>query len=192
MTNARPSSMPGATCPRWPAPLFVATLSPPGIVLLIAKFERLARNVAWVCRPMEAGVEFIAADIPTVHKLTINTLAAVADEEARMTSARMKAALATAQARGVRPSNPHQRPGTREQAFVANRVAAKVIIAKARRDAADMAPAIRLTLAEGATSLAAIAAALTARSVPRPSGRGGWLIRTTLNPPSGTNRQQHG
>ena len=186
MTNARPSSMPGATCPRWPAPLFVATLSPPGIVLLIAKFERLARNVALVCRPMEAGVKFFAADLPTLKKRTIHILAAVTEAEARMKAA------SGAKARGARLGNPRRRPGTREEAFSANRMAAKVIIAKVRRDAADMAPAIRLTLAEGATSLAAIAAALTARSVPRPSGRGGWLIRTTLNPPSGTNRQQHG
>jgi DNA invertase Pin-like site-specific DNA recombinase len=114
--------------------------------------------------------------------------------EARMTSARMQAALAAAKARGVRLGNPHLRPGTRERGFAANRVAATFITAKARRYAADMAPVIRSTRAEGATSRAAIAAALTARGVPSPSpsGRGGWLIRSTLNPPSGTNRQQHG
>ena len=109
-----------------------------------------------------------------------------------MTSARMQAALAAAKARGVRLGNPHLRPGTRERGFAANRVAATVITAKVRRYAADMAPVIRSTRAEGATSRAAIAAALTARGVPSPSGRGGWLIRSTLNPPSGMNRQQHG
>ena len=191
MTNARPSSMPGGTSPRWPAAGFLATRGRRGIVLLIAKLERPARNVALVCRLPEAGVEFIAADIPTVHKLTINTLAAVADEEARMTSARMKAALATAQARGVRPSNPHQRPGTREQAFVANRVAAKVHPRQGLPLSRNMAPVIRLTRAGGATSLAAIAPALTAQGVASLSGRGGCLIRTILNPQSGTNRQQH-
>jgi hypothetical protein len=71
MTKARPSSMPGATSPRWPAAGFLATLSRRGIVLLInAKLERLARNVAFVCRLLEAGVEFVAADLPTVNKPT--------------------------------------------------------------------------------------------------------------------------
>jgi DNA invertase Pin-like site-specific DNA recombinase len=144
-----------------------------------------------VCRLLEAGVEFIAVDLPTVNNLTIHILAAVPEAEARMTSARMKAALAAAKARGARLGS-HVRPGTREQAFAANRAAAKVITAKAQRNAADMAPVIGLTRAEGATSLAAIAAALTARGVPSPSRRGGWLIRTTLNPRSGTNRRQHG
>jgi DNA invertase Pin-like site-specific DNA recombinase len=139
-----------------------------------------------VCRLLEAGVEFIAVDLPTVNNLTIHILAAVPEAEARMTSARMKAALAAARL------GSHVRPGTREQAFAANRAAAKVITAKAQRNAADMAPVIGLTRAEGATSLAAIAAALTARGVPSPSRRGGWLIRTTLNPRSGTNRRQHG
>ena len=59
MTNARPSSMPGATSPRWPAAGFLATLGRPGIVLLIAKLERSARNVALLCRLLEAGVDLI-------------------------------------------------------------------------------------------------------------------------------------
>lgn len=191
MTNARPSSMPGATSPRWPAALFVAALSWRGIVLLIAKFERLALNVALVCRPIEVGVEFFTAGLPAVNKLTIHILAAVAQEEVRMTSARMKAAQGAPKARGATLGNPHLRPGTRRQAFAAHRLTAKVITAKARRYSAAMAQVIRLTLAEGATSLAAIAAAMTTRGVSSPSGRGGWHIRSNLNPRSGTNRQQH-
>jgi DNA invertase Pin-like site-specific DNA recombinase len=114
----------------------------------------------------------------------------VAEGEACITSARMQAALAAAKARGARLGNSHLRPGTFEQAFAPNRVAAKIITSKARRYAADMAPVIRLTRAEGVTSLAAIAAARTALGVLSPSGRGGWLVTTTLNPPPVTNRQQ--
>jgi DNA invertase Pin-like site-specific DNA recombinase len=69
-------------------------------VLLLAKLDRLARNVAFVSGLMESGVEFIAADMPTVNRLTVHILAAVAEEEARMISARTKAALAAAKARG--------------------------------------------------------------------------------------------
>ena len=75
-------------------------------ILVIAKLDRLARNVAFVSNLMESGVEFVAADMPTVNRLTIHILAAVAEEEARMISARTKAALAAAKARGVRLGNP--------------------------------------------------------------------------------------
>lgn len=70
-------------------------------VLLSAKLDRLARNVAFVSGLMGTGVEFVAAVMPTVNRLTIHILAAVA-EEARMVSARTKAALAVAEARGVK------------------------------------------------------------------------------------------
>jgi len=60
-------------------------------VLVIAKLDRLARNVHFVSGLMESGVEFVAADMPTVNRLTVHILAAVAEEEARMISARTKA-----------------------------------------------------------------------------------------------------
>ncbi len=62
--------------------------------LVIAKLDRLARNV-----------HFVASDMPTVNRLIVHILAAVA-EEARMISARTKAALAAAKARGVTLGNP--------------------------------------------------------------------------------------
>jgi DNA invertase Pin-like site-specific DNA recombinase len=147
-------------------------------VLLIAKLDRLARNVAFVSNLMEAGVEFVAADMPTVNRLTIHILAAVAEEEARMISARTKAALAAAKARGVRLGNPNLQPGTRAQALAAGRVAAVAKAAKVRALAADLAPVIESIRAESAASLASIAAALTARGIASPSGRGGWHAAT--------------
>ncbi len=76
-------------------------------VLVIATLDRLARNVHFVSGLMESGVEFVAADMPTVNRLTVHILAAVAEEEARMISARTKAALTAAKARGVKLGNPH-------------------------------------------------------------------------------------
>ncbi len=147
-------------------------------VLLIAKLDRLARNVAFVSNLMEAGVEFVAADMPTVNKLTIHILAAVAEEEARMISARTKAALAAAKERGVRLGNPHLQPGTRDQALAAGRAAAAAKGTKARAHAADLAPVIASIRTDGVTSLASIAATLTTRGIPSPSGRGGWHAAT--------------
>ena len=70
--------------------------------------------------------------------------------------------------------NPTLRPGTREQALAAGRLAVAAKVAKADTLAADLAPVITIIRAEGITSLAAIAAALTDRGIPSPSGRGGW------------------
>ena len=47
-------------------------------VLIIAKLDRLARNVAFIANLMESGVDFVAVDFPQANKLTIHILAAVA------------------------------------------------------------------------------------------------------------------
>ena len=74
--------------------------------LVIAKLDRLARNVNFVSGLMETGVEFVAADMPFANKLTIHILAAVAEHEREAISARTKAALAAAKARGVKLGGP--------------------------------------------------------------------------------------
>ena len=69
--------------------------------LLIAKLDRLSRNVAFVSALMDAGVKFIAVDMPMATELTVHILAAMAQHEAKMISARTKAALKAAKARGT-------------------------------------------------------------------------------------------
>ena len=64
-----------------------------GAVLLIAKLDRLARNVHFISGLMESGVKFVAVDMPEVDNLTIHILAAVAEKEAKLISERTKAAL---------------------------------------------------------------------------------------------------
>src|SRR6516162_418624 len=75
--------------------------------LVIAKLDRLSRNLAFIATLMESGVEFIAADMPFANKLTIHILAAVAEHEREAISERTKAALAAAKARGTRLGNPN-------------------------------------------------------------------------------------
>ena len=74
--------------------------------LLIAKLDRLARNVAFISNLMESGIEFVAVDMPRANKLTIHMLAAVAEYEAELISERTKAALASVKARGVKLGKP--------------------------------------------------------------------------------------
>src|SRR4051812_8938522 len=53
-----------------------------GATLIIAKLDRLARNVAFVSNLMESGVDFVAVDFPQANRLTVHILAAVAEHEA--------------------------------------------------------------------------------------------------------------
>jgi len=57
-----------------------------GASLIIAKLDRLARNVHFVSGLMESGVEFTAVDFPQANRLTVHILAAVAEHEAKMIS----------------------------------------------------------------------------------------------------------
>ena len=68
--------------------------------LVIAKLDRLSRNVWFTSTLMESGIDFVACDNPTASRLTIHILAAVAEEEARLISERTKAALRAFRLRG--------------------------------------------------------------------------------------------
>ena len=70
-------------------------------VLVVAKLDRLARNVHFISGLMESKVEFVALDFPEANKLTLHLLAAMAEYEATLISQRTKAALAAAKKRGV-------------------------------------------------------------------------------------------
>lgn len=70
--------------------------------LVVAKLDRLARNVAFLATLMEAGIEFKACDNEHANKLTLHVLSAVAESEARATSERTIAALAAAKRRGAK------------------------------------------------------------------------------------------
>jgi len=125
--------------------------------LVIAKLDRLSRNLAFVATLMEAGVEFIAVDNPHANKLTVHILAAVAQHEREMISERTRAALQAAKARGKRLGNPR----LAEAQVLGN----AVHMQKACQFAANVLPVIREIQEHGAISHNAIAAKLNGRNV---------------------------
>ncbi len=74
--------------------------------LVIAKLDRLGRNVAFISALMESGADFECCDNPHANRLMLHMLAAFAEHEREQISQRTKAALAAAKARGVKLGNP--------------------------------------------------------------------------------------
>ncbi|MCL2649027.1 MAG: recombinase family protein [Phycisphaerales bacterium] len=147
-----------------------------GCKLVIAKLDRLSRNVAFISTLMENGFEFVCCDNPHVNRITLHVLAAVAEEEARAISARTKAALAAAKKRGVKLGS--KRPGfwtpAQKQRWLAGlpearKRSAASRHAKAIAQLADLLPTIRQQREQGIT-LQAIANGLNKEGHQTPRG----------------------
>lgn len=132
--------------------------------LVVAKLDRLSRNVAFLAAVMDSGCEFIACDNPHANRLTLHILAAVAEDEARRTSERTRAALQAAKARGVLlgANNPRCRDNLNHDARKRGaKRAGEVVAAQAREAYADLFPIITQLRSLG-LSQAAIASRLNA------------------------------
>jgi DNA invertase Pin-like site-specific DNA recombinase len=131
--------------------------------LVIAKLDRLSRNLAFIAALMDSGVEFVAVDNPHANKLTVHILAAVAQHEREMIAQRTRDALQAAKARGKRLGNP-KLAAARKKAASANRKAAE-------SHSSNVLPIIREIQGSGVKSRRGIARALMARGVA--TARGG-------------------
>ena len=87
-------------------------------ILVIARLDRLARNVVFIASLMESSVEFIACDMPQATPFTLHIMAAVGEAEAKAISERTKAALAAAKERGVILGNTTNLPVARAKGRV--------------------------------------------------------------------------
>jgi DNA invertase Pin-like site-specific DNA recombinase len=131
--------------------------------LVIAKLDRLSRNLAFIAKLIDSGVEFVAVDNPHANKMTLQILAVFAEHEREMISERTKAALAAAKKRGQRLGNPNLAEAAKR--------GHKALRANARRFAANVRPIIEEIMRAGVTSHNAIAAKLNERNVK--TARGG-------------------
>ena len=102
--------------------------------LVIAKLDRLARDVHFISGLMKAGVDFVAVDMPQANKLTVHILAAVAEHEREAISQRTKAALQAAKARGTKLGNPRWQES--------------IVRARTARNPVPVSPTIVATIAE--------------------------------------------
>lgn len=84
----------------------VAIAKEQGALLVIAKLDRLSRNVFFISSLLEWGVQFKALDIPLADHFTVHLFAAIAEKERRMISERTKAALAAKKERGYKMGSP--------------------------------------------------------------------------------------
>ena len=145
-----------------------------GATLVIAKLDRLSRNVAFLAALQDAGTKFLAADMPEANELTIHIMAAMAQAERKAISKRTKEALAAVKAKGTKLGNPlgAKAFGT----YRGNGAAVDAIKAKSKAFAADVMPIVEAIRADGHTSLRAIAAELNQRGIMTARG-GQWAAQ---------------
>lgn len=71
-------------------------------ILIVAKLDRLSRNVAFTSKLLESDVEIVFCDFPQANKLVLHIIASIAEYEAGLISQRTKQSLQAKKARGVK------------------------------------------------------------------------------------------
>jgi len=137
--------------------------------LIIAKLDRLARNVHFISGLLDSGIEFTAADNPHANKMMIQLLAVFAEHEREQISKRTKEALAAAKARGVKL-------GARDQKTLSD-MGNRAIAAAAEEFAEKLRPTIEGLNAQGIASASAIAEELNRKGFASAKG-GSWSAAT--------------
>ena len=155
-----------------------------GATLVVAKFDRLSRDAHFLLGLQKAGIKFVAADNPQANELTVGILALVAQNEAQAISARTKAALEAAKARGQQLGAYAKddktkfvgRTGTREDCLKA----AEGKKAKADEVALQLHQLLQDYGVSPDEPARAIARFLTDRGIQTPSGRSSVWQATTV------------
>ena len=141
--------------------------------VLVAKLDRLSRDVHFISGLMAHRVPFVVADLGAdADPFMLHLYAALAEKERALISARTKAALAAKKAQGVKLGNPRAAAAA-VKAHAANR-------AGADQFASNVLPIVRDIQASGLTTLRDLAGALNARGI-RTARGGAWHSSTVRN-----------
>jgi DNA invertase Pin-like site-specific DNA recombinase len=164
--------------PQLAAALSLCAKRAPSYVLVIAKLDRLARNVAFVSSLLESRVRFVAADMPEADRAFLQLAAVFGEWEARKISERTSAALRAAKARGALLgwADPERRNAQREASYQG------VHALRERADlfAANTRPVIESIQRSGISTLTGIAEALNLRGI-KTERAGRWYATTVRN-----------
>ncbi len=164
------ASIPGAT-------LLSEHLEVESATLLIAKLDRLGRDAHFLIGLSRSDlVDFVACDNPHANKLTVGIMALIAEQEREAISARTKAALQAAKARGTKLGNPN---GAACLAGLGNVEARAAVTAKANAFASRVRPIIA-EIEVKTPSANAIAREMNARGIPT-ARNGQWTAKAVLN-----------
>jgi DNA invertase Pin-like site-specific DNA recombinase len=161
-----------------------------GATLLVAKLDRLSRNVAFIATLQDAGVRFVAADMPEANELTIHVMAAMAQHERKAISRRTKEALAAAKARGTRLGGWRDRADGEPRQPVDHRQGTAARQERAAEFNTRVGQAIAEIQAGGANGLAEIARKLNEEGIRTRRG-GNWQATQVARVLSGS-RQVEG
>jgi DNA invertase Pin-like site-specific DNA recombinase len=155
-----------------------------GATLVVAKLDRLSRNLAFLATLQDSGIQFVAADMPEANELTVHIMAAVAQAERKMISARTKAALQAAKARGQKLGNPNGAAAFR-RAGKGNVAAIEAVRANADCRAKQLTPTLIQLKASGRTTYRQLADGLNEQGILTPRG-GRWhpsTVRSIMTRP---------
>jgi DNA invertase Pin-like site-specific DNA recombinase len=146
--------------------------------VLVAKLDRLSRDVHFISGLMRTRVPFVVTELgPDADPFMLHIYAALAEKEAKVISERTKHALAAAKARGTKLGNPN---GAAHLKGLGNGHAVDALKAGAQERAEGLSGIIASIKAEGITSANGIANALNDRHIATPRG-GKWTARSVIN-----------
>lgn len=147
-----------------------------GARLLVGKLDRLSRDLHFITSLQKSKVDFVVCDLPGCDSFTINIYGALAQREREMISARTKAGLAAAQARGVKLGTNNLKPELVREASIKG---VKAIKQNADNFAAKVLPVIE-AMQKDDKSLRAIARELDSLGVQTARG-GRWTPTAVKN-----------
>lgn len=142
--------------------------------LVVAKLDRLARDVQFISELLNSNVKFVCADMPEADRTFLQMMSVFAEYEGRRIGERTKAALDSLKRKGVKLGSPTPEIGSQ--------VGVKSIKAKADNYAEQVGPIVQDIIKKtGAQTLRDISEALSARGVLTPRGNTEWFPSQVAN-----------